>query len=520
MATEKQVNSVKVRMYRHGFGDCFLLSFCRGKTRVFSMLIDCGIKHNTKSDDVPIEDVIKDLLGTLKPVGGGKPVIDVLVATHEHWDHISFFHPTKSPNFFSQFEIRQVWLAWTENPEDEEALRINSRLRQGAAALKNAARKLKNTLPKKKPQSKGMYVGEQAEADAREQFNLSLEDVLGFYGVTAITETSVTALRKTTESGIKYKDKNATSVETAVAMENIVELGKKGNGIKYFSPGTQVDRAWVPPGVNVFVLGPPKNALINKSNPTRGHGHENYLGIDHSGLTSFIDGALQMDAEQTGKLQVDHSKPFGNGVGISAEAAKTKSYFQQFYFDADQHRMIENNWLDIAGQFALQLDGAINNTSLVLAIELEESGKVLLFPGDAQVGSWLSWHQHEWKVKRDSKTKTITATDLLNNTVLYKVSHHGSHNATVKDQGLELMTHPELVAMMPEKEKCYNGIPHPPLIKRLKQMCKGRVLVSADVNFPPESLETDAPKELSPAEWEEFKANLVVDKLYIEYTIK
>ena len=226
MATEKHVNSVKVRMYRHGFGDCFLLSFCRGKARIFSMLIDCGIKHNTKSDDVPIEDVIKDLLGTLKSTGGGKPVIDVLVATHEHWDHISFFHPSKTPNFFAQFDIKQVWLAWTENPEDEEARKINSRLRQGAAALQNSARKLKRTERKKNPPSKGMYVGEQAEADAREQFNLSLEDVLGFYGATAVAETSPAALRKTTENGIKYQEKDATSIETAVAMENIVELGK------------------------------------------------------------------------------------------------------------------------------------------------------------------------------------------------------------------------------------------------------------------------------------------------------
>ena len=56
MSTEKPVNSVKVRMYRHGFGDCFLLSFYRDKDRVFTMLIDCGIKHNTKSEDVPIEE--------------------------------------------------------------------------------------------------------------------------------------------------------------------------------------------------------------------------------------------------------------------------------------------------------------------------------------------------------------------------------------------------------------------------------------------------------------------------------
>jgi len=38
---------------------------------------------------------------------------------------------------------------------------------------------------------------------------------------------------------------------------------------------------------------------------------------------------------------------------------------------------------------ALQLDNDTNNTSVALAIEFTDSGKVLLFPADAQVGSWL-----------------------------------------------------------------------------------------------------------------------------------
>jgi len=450
MATETRVNSVKVRMYRHGFGDCFLLSFFQDENRVFTMLIDCGIKHNTKSDDVPIDDVIEDLRTTLTPAFGGSPAVDVLVATHEHWDHISFFHPTRSPDFFGDFKIGQVWLAWTENPDDEEAVTINARLRDGAAALQIAAMQLRDAEREEFPQSNGMYFGKRA-ATARKHFNSAFDDVLGFYGVTA--------LKKVSEGGIKYKKNGKISVDTEVAMSHIIELGKKGSGIKYFSPGTKVDQRALPPGVNVYVLGPPRNSLINKSNPTSGHAHETYLGIDHSGLTSFIDGLLQLGSSDAGGPLGDNSGPFGNGIGMTEVAATADPYFKTTYFAAEeQYRRIEHNWLDIAGQFALQLDGAINNTSLVLAIELEESGKVLLFPGDAQVGSWLSWHDHEWKVKRGSKTETLAAEDLLKNTVLYKVSHHGSHNATVKDKGLELMTHPELVAMMPPSLTFFNAV--------------------------------------------------------------
>ena len=116
----------------------------------------------------------------------------------------------------------------------------------------------------------------------------------------------------------------------------------------------------------------------------------------------------------------------------------------------------------------------------------------------------------------------MTLDILLKNTVLYKVGHHGSHNATLKDDGLEKMTHPDLVAMIPEKEGSYNGIPYGPLMKRLMQRCNGRVLVSADANFPPENLLQDhaKPSTLTAGEWAVFLDNLRVEKPYVEYTVK
>ncbi len=507
MPTADAVTSVKVRMYRQGFGDCFLLSFYREKDRVFTMLVDCGIKYNTKSDQVPIADVIEDLKATLTPKDGKKPQLDVLVATHEHWDHIAYFHPKRFPNFFADFEIGEVWLAWTEDPKDDEARTINSRLRDGAAALQLAATQLQEAETDEVEQTKDMYFGDTV-ALGRRQFNSSMDDVLGFYGA---------SLKEVSESGIKYKKNGRPSTMTEVAMKNIIKLGKRG--IKYFSPATTVASELLPAGINIYVLGPPRSSLINKSNPSRGRAHETYMSIDHTGMTSFIDGMLGLGAGGTTAENV--ASPFGDRVGLTRDEAEHDSYFAGTYFAPQEaYRRIEHNWLDIAGQFALQLDGAINNTSLVLAIELAESGKVLLFPGDAQVGSWLSWHDHQWKVKEGTKTKTRTAEELLNNTVLYKVSHHGSHNATIKDKGLEMMTHPELVAMMPEQEDCYSGIPYPKLMTALNRLCKGRVLVSADVNFPPEDLLAKKPDEMSSREWKSFKKDVVVEQLYVQYTVR
>ena len=58
---------------------------------------------------------------------------------------------------------------------------------------------------------------------------------------------------------------------------------------------------------------------------------------------------------------------------------------------AQDWRRIDGDWAAGAAAFALQLDSDTNNTSLALAFELP-GGRVLLFPGDAQVGNWESWH--------------------------------------------------------------------------------------------------------------------------------
>ncbi len=510
------VDSVTVRMYRHGFGDCFLLQFYHKDDRVQSILVDCGIKHNTKSSDVPIQEVIDDLKTTLSAGAGKRPIIDVLVATHEHWDHVAFFHPTTSPNFFADFEIKQLWLAWTENPEDSEAKTINSRLRKGAAALSVAASRLQAAEASEVAQFKGMN-GHGAFSKARADFNIAMGEVLGFYGLSVAK--AGTSSTKTSKSGIKYKTKATVSAETEVAIKNLIKLGQRGS-IKYLEPGTTVDARNVPDGLRVYVLGPPKSSLINKSNPSAGANHETYFGIDN-GLSGFVDGLLQLgisSGRSSSSQTIDG--PFKSDSGITATDGKRHPFFRSTYYArGEKYRCIENCWLDAAGQFALQLDGAINNTSLVLAFEIESSGKVLLFPGDAQVGSWLSWHEYKWKVKRDGTTETITAEDLLNNTVLYKVSHHGSHNATVRDKGLELMTHPELVAMIPEKEKSYNGILYQPLVDRLTELCKGRVIVSADAKHKPEELIKQRPPQISATEWKDFKDNLTIERLYVEYVI-
>ncbi len=164
---------------------------------------------------------------------------------------------------------------------------------------------------------------------------------------------------------------------------------------------------------------------------------------------------------------------------IPLEVGKQIPFFQTNYFAGDpgdqSWRRIDSDWLNAPASLALQLDSATNNTSLVLAIELE-NGRVLLFAADAQVGNWLSWQDLKWTVDG----KEVTGPDLLRRTVLYKAGHHGSHNATLREKGLEEMDRLE-VALIPVDHKMalkkgWGNIPLTKLEKRLDEKTKGRVL--------------------------------------------
>ena len=108
------------------------------------------------------------------------------------------------------------------------------------------------------------------------------------------------------------------------------------------------------------------------------------------------------------------------------------------------------------------------------------NGKFLLFAADAQVGNWLSWHDQKY----DFGDESLSASDILGRTILYKVGHHGSHNATLKAKGLELMVDKDLTAMISTVETIAKEQGKPPgwlmpfeeILKELLVRCGGRVL--------------------------------------------
>src|SRR5262245_23786912 len=105
-----QEAQVTIRMYKVGFGDCFLL-LIPTDAGTKKMLIDCGSLKNHKKKIAEISNrVIEDIRDS-----DGTPRIDVLVVTHRHADHISGF---ANPEW-SKVEVGEVWIITDRRAGDQ-----------------------------------------------------------------------------------------------------------------------------------------------------------------------------------------------------------------------------------------------------------------------------------------------------------------------------------------------------------------------------------------------------------------
>ena len=202
---------------------------------------------------------------------------------------------------------------------------------------------------------------------------------------------------------------------------------------KYWNPGDTYEPDWLP-GVCIYILGPPKDlSLLHK---TTGKKNVEMYELTEENF-GFVAGAL------------DESKPVSFSPFDGKYAREKLPEPLPGHYQTDAWRRIDTDWLLSASRLALQLDSYTNNTSLVLAFELKQSGHVLLFVGDAQIGNWLSWQKLEFETGGRAK---IAAADLLARTIFYKVGHHGSHNSTLVEGGLLAMTSGNLHAAISTNE--------------------------------------------------------------------
>src|SRR5512132_4132775 len=127
---------VRVRSYRHGLGDCHLLSFRKPDGKQFHMLIDFGVVNRTKDPELVMTPVAKDIA---KECGG---VLDLVVATHQHTDHLSGVEQAKAELAPAKVAMKRLWLAWTEDPRNDLGKKIRQELIGKLTALRLAVREL------------------------------------------------------------------------------------------------------------------------------------------------------------------------------------------------------------------------------------------------------------------------------------------------------------------------------------------------------------------------------------------
>jgi len=481
--------SVTVRCYRMGFGDCFLFAFRLKGGQVKYVMIDCGVV--VKADAKPA--LFKKVIADIAKATGGK--LDALAVTHEHYDHVCGFD-LAIDDFKRSIRVGEVWAAWTENPGDDFAKTLDNEKKAGFAAL-------------------GAALARMTEAGLTNRRDTAIvRDKLGFLGFDAGADGK-------TAADLRLESKKL-SASVDKAMDAALGLVRTPT---YFEPGVVEEEPAGIPGLRMYVLGPPKNYnFLYKENPDEG---EAYAASPALGLAAIA---------AAGSWDDDAFRPFAPRwcARRARDAKERNAAIRDLYegVDVEEWRCIDNDWLTSTGRLALQLDVGINNTSLALAFEIVETGRVLFFPGDAQTGSWRSWQTLKFRLPSGAASKLdtdndgiVTIADIFKRVALYKVGHHGSHNGTMKAQGLEMMDSPDLAAFVPVSRahavaSGWKKIPEKDLMTELRRRCRGRVLTSEPDEKEPSK--RPAPDGVTNGVWSKFAGAVMRGPggLYYDVTIK
>jgi len=494
-----------VRMYRTGHGDCFLLAFA-GKTedKPVYVLIDCGYKPGSPKY---IKTSSKKIGESIRVATGGH--VDIAVITHEHQDHVNGITEAN----FKSITIGEVWFAWTEDPEDPLANRLRLLFKDKLLGLIAARNRLA------------------AAGDEGQKLVGRIDDLLEFElgGNKRFDLKSAAALLGA--------GGNAANSMNKKSMKLFKDRAQKG--IRYLRPHQEILLIPGAGNARAFTLGPPcDEAQLKDLDP---QGEE---AFHRFGLAAASPGNYFAAAARGGE------SPFARRYCVPLAAAPTDSEYAAFFRsrygdrntplsytsrsfadeenqapDNPEWRRIDEEWLYSAEQLALDMSDYTNNASLVLAFELGKGGKVLLFAADAQRGNWVSWARADW----NDGAEKVTTRDLLARTVLYKVGHHGSHNATLNGdrdsqtpnlswmaQGEHAREFTAMITAVRAWAETQKGWDHP------LQSIKDALLLKASGRV----FQTDTPlAQMKPpangsvADWKRFQAHCTGHALYFDYRV-
>lgn len=363
---------LKVRMYRVGFGDFFLITVPTSQGDRY-ILIDCGVFKGTtgKGDIGSIEEAVEDCFKLTK----GE--LALVIMTHRHADHIAGFSRAER---FKDFKATMVWMPYWEQFNDS----------QGSA--------------------------HSLQTDVNQ---LALQLALQFRGRSdPAAESALDMLSNATgvdfSAAAKGKKKGGSNAKALDLLKN--HLGNNGKNVNYYAAG---DEAKLPPeleGLTAEILGPPPQdakAFMALTDLKKKVGQ--YLDA----TSESDDGPAPIRPFESRWLaEPKFDYPAVDPRGYPVEYGKIS-------LDVDSAQP------DMFAAAAKKIDTFLNNQSLVVLFTF--GGKRLLFVGDAQAGNWEHWLYSTDAPEKDptklGKLKS-SSQELLRTIDFYKVGHHGSTNAT------------------------------------------------------------------------------------------
>jgi beta-lactamase superfamily II metal-dependent hydrolase len=231
---------------------------------------------------------------------------------------------------------------------------------------------------------------------------------------------------------------NALSNESAM---RTLHHGFSGNPKRRFYAGHETATSVhtitpdVLPGATVYILGPSKNPdVIKDMDPPVGKSY------------------LRLVDPLTGERRQPPS-PFDAGWTIPEDDYAGE--FAALAIDEHDRTTLKASAEGLDGIAAAALDKAVNGTSLMMVLQF---GKLsLLFPGDAQWGTWKM------------ALENADARELLGEAAFIKLGHHGSHNASPTEFVEKVLQKNAWVMVSTRKVDQWPNIPRRPLIEALEE---------------------------------------------------
>jgi hypothetical protein len=358
---------VRIRAYNVGFGDSFLLTFRYGTGSERHMLMDFG------TTSLPKTKGPKDMAQVAKQIRedcGGK--LALVAVSHRHADHISGF-AGEAGGIIAGLDIDLVLQPWTERPD----------LAPDAVGPVPASPPGSGSRPARAMRSAVARLGDMHKIAALVHQEAQRMRRMG----------AAAGVPRTVVDQLEFL--GAENLSNAEAVKSLSTLGRRR---VYAHFGSKLPLGRRLPGVRIDVLGPP---------------------------------TLEQTTSIATQARTDPSE-FWHLAAVRADAVMATQPLPIFPDASIADRVPpEARWLlpkvnkmsaeELLGLVRI-LDDAMNNTSLILLIEIGET--LILLPGDAQI--------ENWRYALQEAPNAAETCARLARTKVYKVGHHGSLNATPK----------------------------------------------------------------------------------------